>query len=128
MRAKFGFCLFIGSLLFFGSFASSQIVVAEPSFSLEFGSFGTGDGKFKSPSGLAIDTGNNLLYVADTNNHRIQIIDLDGNCSGSEELADEIIFLLDGEVRFKGSLEELLKHENETTLERAIAELMNQEV
>ncbi len=44
-----------------------------------------------------------------------------------QELADEIIFLLDGEVRFKGSLEELLKHKNETTLERAIAELMNQE-
>ncbi len=45
-----------------------------------------------------------------------------------QELADEIIFILDGEVRFKGSLEELLKHKNETTLERAIAELMNQEV
>ena len=45
-----------------------------------------------------------------------------------QELADEIIFLLEGEVRFKGSLEELLKHKNETTLERAIAELMNQEV
>ena len=44
-----------------------------------------------------------------------------------QELADEIIFLLEGEVRFKGSLEELLKHKNETTLERAIAELMNQE-
>ncbi len=93
MRAQLGFCLFIGSLLFFGSFASSQIAVAEASFSLEFGSFGTGDGKFKSPSGLALDTGNNLLYVADTNNHRIQIIDLDGNCSGSEELADDICFV-----------------------------------
>ena len=45
-----------------------------------------------------------------------------------QELADEIIFLLEGEVRFKGSVEELLKHKNETTLERAIAELMNQEV
>ncbi|MDH3611179.1 MAG: fibronectin type III domain-containing protein, partial [Nitrosopumilus sp.] len=93
MRAKFVFCLLFGSLLFFGSFASSQIVYAEISFSEELGSFGTGDGKFKSPSGLALDTGNDLLYVADTNNHRIQIIDLDGNCSGSEELANDVCFV-----------------------------------
>jgi len=63
------------------------------SFSLEFGSFGTGDGEFKSPSGLALDTGNDLLYVADTENDRIQIIDVDGNCSGSDELADNICFV-----------------------------------
>ena len=63
------------------------------SFSLEFGSFGTGDGEFKSPSGLALDTGNDLLYVADTENDRIQIIDVDGNCSGSDELATDVCFV-----------------------------------
>jgi DNA-binding beta-propeller fold protein YncE len=99
MRAKPVFCLFFVSLLFFGGVASSQMVFAEPSFSLEFGSFGTGDGKFKAPSGLALDTGNNLLYVADTDNDRIQIIDVDGNCSGSDELANDVCF----EDEFGGS-------------------------
>ncbi|MCH7758224.1 MAG: fibronectin type III domain-containing protein, partial [Thaumarchaeota archaeon] len=93
MRIKLVFCLFFGSLLFFGSVASSQMVSAELSFSLEFGSFGTTEGKFKSPSGLAFDRGNDLLYVADTDNDRIQIIDVDGNCSGSDELANDVCFV-----------------------------------
>jgi len=63
------------------------------SFSLEFGSFGTTEGKFKSPSGLAFDRGNDLLYVADTDNDRIQIFDVDGNCSGSDEVADDVCFV-----------------------------------
>jgi hypothetical protein len=59
MRANLVYCIFFGSMLFFGSFISSQTISAEPSFSMEFGSFGTGDGKFKAPSGLALDTGSN---------------------------------------------------------------------
>lgn len=41
-----------------------------------------------------------------------------------QELADEIVFLLEGEIRFKGTIESLLRDQNETKLERAIAELM----
>lgn len=41
-----------------------------------------------------------------------------------QELADEIVFLLEGEIRFKGTIESLLKDQKETKLERAIAELM----
>jgi len=93
MRIKSVFCLFFGTLLFFGSVASSQMVSAELSFSLEFGSFGTTEGKFKSPSGLAFDRGNDLLYVADTDNDRIQIFDVDGNCSGSDEVANDVCFV-----------------------------------
>jgi len=93
MRIKLVFCLFFGSLLFFGGVASSQMASAELSFSLEFGSFGSSEGKFKSPSGLALDRESNLLYVADTDNNRIQIIDVDGNCSGSDELADDVCFV-----------------------------------
>jgi titin len=33
-----------------------------------------------------------MLYVADTDNERIQIIDVDGNCSGSDELANDVCF------------------------------------
>jgi len=63
------------------------------SFSLEFGSFGTDKGEFKSPSGLALDAGSDLLYVADTENDRIQIIDVNGSCSGNDELADDVCFV-----------------------------------
>lgn len=43
-----------------------------------------------------------------------------------QELADEIVFLLEGEIRFKGTIDSLLKNQKETKLERAIAELMNE--
>lgn len=43
-----------------------------------------------------------------------------------QELADEIVFLLEGEIKFKGTIKSLLEDKKETKLERAIAELMNQ--
>ena len=42
----------------------------------------------------------------------------------AEELADDIIFLLDGNVFFKGSLSELLDHQHELNLENAIAHIL----
>lgn len=44
-----------------------------------------------------------------------------------QELADNIIFILEGEIKFNGSIESLLQHKNETKLERAIAELMSKD-
>lgn len=41
-----------------------------------------------------------------------------------QELSDEIVFLLDGEIKFHGSVQSLLEDKNETKLERAVAELM----
>ncbi|MGQ0649375.1 MAG: ABC transporter ATP-binding protein [Gemmatimonadaceae bacterium] len=41
-----------------------------------------------------------------------------------QELADRIVFLLDGSVRFAGRPEELLREAGEQTLERAVATLM----
>lgn len=41
-----------------------------------------------------------------------------------QELADEIVFLLDGKVYFKGTLSELLDLTRKTTLEEAIAHLL----
>jgi len=43
-----------------------------------------------------------------------------------QELADEIVFLLEGEIRFKGTIDSLLQNQKETKLERAIAELRNE--
>ncbi len=59
----------------------------------EFGSSGSGDGKFNAPSGLAVDTTNEMLYVADTDNHRIQMLSLpdgDGSTSSSSSSSDEV--------------------------------------
>ncbi|MBU0569122.1 PEGA domain-containing protein, partial [bacterium] len=47
------------------------------SFTAKWGSYGTGDGQFRYPHGVAVDAGGNL-YVADTNNHRIQKFDSSG--------------------------------------------------
>jgi sugar lactone lactonase YvrE len=58
----------------------------------EFGEVGDEKGEFKSPSGLTLDVANDILYIADTDNERIQIIDVDGNCSGSDELTDDVCF------------------------------------
>lgn len=41
-----------------------------------------------------------------------------------EELADEVLFLLEGKIVFKGSLDEIRKRTGEPRLERAIAKLM----
>ena len=44
-----------------------------------------------------------------------------------EELADDIVFLLDGTVRFRGSLHDLKLRTRQVNLERAIAQLMRGE-
>lgn len=41
-----------------------------------------------------------------------------------QELADDILFLLDGRIQFDGSLLSLLSHKGETKLEKAIAAMM----
>jgi Cu-processing system ATP-binding protein len=41
-----------------------------------------------------------------------------------EELADEVAFLLEGRVRFTGTVQELLERTGQERLERAVAELM----
>lgn len=41
-----------------------------------------------------------------------------------QELADHVVFLLEGRVRYQGSLDELLELTGEPRLERAVAALM----
>jgi DNA-binding beta-propeller fold protein YncE len=58
----------------------SQIRIYSPDGSLlrSFGRTGAGIGEFNSPAGLWID-GTNRLYVADTNNGRVQVFQLSRN-------------------------------------------------
>ena len=44
-----------------------------------------------------------------------------------EELADELIFLLEGQIYFKGTFAEMLKAEKEDNLEKAIANILEKE-
>ena len=43
------------------------------------GSYGNDENQFNLPNGIAFDEGNSLLYVCDTDNHRIQIISDDSD-------------------------------------------------
>jgi len=43
-----------------------------------------------------------------------------------EEMADDVVFLLDGRIRFQGALQELRVQTGEERLERAIAQLMRE--
>jgi DNA-binding beta-propeller fold protein YncE len=49
---------------------------AQGNFLGQFGSPGMGPGQFDEPVGLAVDIENDLLYVADTWNQRIQVFQL----------------------------------------------------
>ena len=44
-----------------------------------------------------------------------------------EEVADEIVFLLDGNIYFKGSIENLKTKTEQTDLEHAIAHLISKQ-
>ncbi|MCV0401062.1 MAG: fibronectin type III domain-containing protein [Nitrosopumilus sp.] len=62
----------------------------------EFGSSGTGNGQFNDPAGLAYNSANDLLYVADSDNDRIQIFEIvEGNTcpSGTDEVVDGVCFV-----------------------------------
>jgi len=65
-------------------------------FVKEFGSAGSDEGEFDDPTGLAFDSVNDLLYVADTDNNRIQIFEIiEGNTcpSGTQEIVDGVCFV-----------------------------------
>ena len=49
----------------------------------KYGLRGSDDGKFMSPQGLAIDSAKGLLYVADTGNNRIQVLQIGASTATS---------------------------------------------
>ncbi len=65
-------------------------------FVKKFGTTGSDPGEFDDPSGLAFDTANDLLFVSDTDNNRIQIFNMiSGNTcpAGTQEIVDGVCFL-----------------------------------
>ena len=57
--------------------SSPQLIRSKMIYHCKFGEFGINDGQFTEPSGVTINTNNDII-VADTNSHRIQIFDKDG--------------------------------------------------
>ena len=55
-----------------------QVFDAQGNFLRKWGELGSGDGQFRFPSGIAIDS-SGTVYVADNENHRIQVFDAQGN-------------------------------------------------
>lgn len=55
----------------------SQIRRQKMIYHCKFGEFGVMEGQFTEPSGVAVNSQNDII-VADTNNHRIQIFDREG--------------------------------------------------
>ena len=53
----------------------------------EFGSRGSGDGQLDTPQGIALDAKNDLLYVADTKNDRVQAFRLNTEPTAKTPLA-----------------------------------------
>jgi len=74
----------------------TEEVVNGVCFVKEFGSLGTDEGEFNDPIGLAYDTNGDLLYVADSDNDRIQIFEIvDGNTcpTGTVEIVNGVCFV-----------------------------------
>ena len=75
---------------------TDEVVNDEVCFVDDFGSSGSTDGKFDEPTGLAFDEDENMLYVADTENNRIQVFEIvAGNTcpSGTDEIIDGVCFV-----------------------------------
>ncbi len=68
--------------------ASTVVVVSDagpaaavehpPSLIISWGTYGTGNGRFDGPAGVAVDPTTGDVYVTDTENHRVQKFDADG--------------------------------------------------
>ena len=67
------------SLLFALCIVSLQTVYGEPEFVLKFGTTGTGNNNLNNPTDIILDKNGKNIYVVDSNNHRINVFDDDGD-------------------------------------------------
>ncbi|MBI3254961.1 MAG: hypothetical protein HYZ55_03640 [Nitrosarchaeum sp.] len=55
------------------------MVYAVPTFSFKIGSLGTANEQLKSPNDVIVSSDGNTIYAVDTENHRINVFDDDGD-------------------------------------------------
>lgn len=72
--------LAIGLVLILAMILGPTVALGQtaPTFLFKFGTGGSGNGQFNFPYDVAVDASGNI-YVADSNNHRIQKFDSSGN-------------------------------------------------
>jgi len=79
--SKCRFLTFAGSKLYITDLGLDHVYVLDPEKVEEverFGGPGTGEGQFSDPAGVGVDQAGNIL-VADSRNHRICLLDMNGN-------------------------------------------------
>jgi hypothetical protein len=67
-----------------GNCSGSDELTDDVCFEGEFGEVGDDEGEFDVPSALILDAADDLLYVADTDNNRIQLFDLTESSTSSD--------------------------------------------
>jgi DNA-binding beta-propeller fold protein YncE len=74
-----GVCVDGGNNVYVADFNNHRVqkFASDGAFLMKWGTYGTGDGQFRNPSGIAADAMGNL-YVVDGSNHRIQVFASDG--------------------------------------------------
>src|SRR3989338_3460252 len=78
LNRKLSISMCLSLLLLIGT-ASSQMVYAVPTFSFKIGSLGTANEQLKSPRDVIVSNNGVTIYAVDTENHRINVFDDDGD-------------------------------------------------
>lgn len=78
MMNKSVVCLSVLIFLFCGNFSAFSAGEEEYEFICKWGTFGTGASQFDGPSGIAVDSAGNFVYIADRFNNRIQKFTVNG--------------------------------------------------
>jgi len=90
--SKCRFLTFAGSKLYITDLGLDHVYVLDPQKVEEverFGGPGTGEGQFSDPAGVGVDQAGNIL-VADSRNHRICLLDKNGNWLGKVPLSPPV--------------------------------------
>jgi len=82
--------------MLFGTAQYASAGAAFPSFLVEFGTFGAGEGEFDEVRGVEVDSSNGHIIVADRDNSRIQVFDSTGG----------FLFEFDGSAGSGGAFDE----------------------
>ena len=94
-------------LILFLFFSLTLMLAVSTSVEKVWGSYGTKNGQFSEPQGIATDSRGNV-YVADTLNHRVQVFDSNGKYKSSfgkfGEKSGEFRFPHDIVVDSKGNI------------------------
>jgi hypothetical protein len=79
LNAPIGVAVDVSGSIYVTDADSDRVLQFSPSgaFVSEFGSFGSGDGRFRDPAGIAAFDG--VIYVVDSGNDRVQQFDMAGN-------------------------------------------------